>query len=101
MFLVGDLWKLTAGNVQQAIQGKNTNFGREAVGNLGRYTPIVSSLWYTRAAYRRVMLDQLQYLADPEAHKNFRKQEQRLRDEARQGMWWRPGEILPDRAPAP
>lgn len=98
--MVGDLSKLTIGNLQQAIQGKNTNVGREAVNTLGRYTPIASSLWYTRAAYRRVVLDQLQYLADPEAHKSFREQEQRLRSETKQGMWWRPGEVLPDRAPA-
>jgi hypothetical protein len=97
--LAGDLWKLTAGNLQQAIQGKTTNVGREAVNKLGRYTPVLSSLWYERAAYRRVILDQLQYLADPEAHRNFREQEQRLRSETGQGMWWRPGEVMPDRAP--
>ncbi|WP_210419194.1 hypothetical protein, partial [Bradyrhizobium sp. NAS80.1] len=98
--LVGDLWKLTAGNVQQLVQGKPTNIGRETVNTLGRYTPVLSSLWYLRAAYRRVVLDQLQYLTDPDAHKSFREQEQRLQNETRQGMWWAPGEILPRRAPA-
>lgn len=98
--LAGDLLKLTAGNVQQLIQGKPTNAGREAVNTLGRYAPIASSLWYMRAAYRRVVLDQLQYLLDPEAHSNFRQQEQRLRSETGQGMWWSPGEVAPHRAPA-
>jgi hypothetical protein len=75
-------------------------FGREVVNTVGRYTPVVSSLWYTRAAYRNILLDQLQYLTDPEAHKNFRERGQRLRNETRQGMWWKPCEVVPDRLPA-
>lgn len=97
---INDLMKLTAGNAQQLVQGKDTHLGRETVNTLGRYAPVLSSLWYMRAAYRRVALDQLQYLLDPEAHKNFREQEQRLRTETKQGMWWKPGSIVPDRAPA-
>jgi hypothetical protein len=96
---VNDLMHLTVGNVQKAVAGKNTHVGREAVNTLGRYAPVASSLWYTRAGYRRVVLDQLQYLLDPEAHKNFREQEQRLHTETRQGMWWRPGDITPSRLP--
>jgi hypothetical protein len=98
--LANDVGKLTIGNVQQAVQGKKTNIGREAVNTLGRYTPVVGSLWYMRGAYRRVVLDQLQYLSDPEAHKNFREQETRLRNETRQGLWWKPGDLAPARAPA-
>jgi len=97
---LNDLIKLTAGNAQQLVQGKNTQTGREGANALGRYTPVLSSMWYLRQAYRRVFLDQLQYLVDPEAHKNFREQEQKLRTETKQGMWWRPGEITPARAPA-
>lgn len=95
-----DLLQLTIGNLQQAIQGKKTNAGRELVNTLGRYAPVVSSMWYLRGAYRRVFLDQLQYLLDPEAHKNWREQEQRLHTETRQGLWWRGGEISPHRLPA-
>jgi hypothetical protein len=98
--LATDISKLTVGNVQQAIQGKPTHLGREAVNKVGRYVPVASSLWYARAAYRRVVLDQLQYLTDPEAHKNFREQEQKLRTETGQGMWWKPGDLTPSRAPA-
>lgn len=98
--LGNDLWKLAVGNAQKVIQGKKTSIGREAVNTLGRYSPIASSLWYTRAAYRRVVLDQLLYLTDGEAHKNFREQQQRLHRETRQGFWWAPGQIAPDRAPS-
>lgn len=94
-----DLWKLGAGNLQQLIQGKPTKAGREALNFTGRYTPVLGSLWQTRAAYRRVILDQLDYLVDPEAHKYFREQESRLRRETGQAWWWRPGAALPERAP--
>jgi hypothetical protein len=97
--LAVDSWKLAGGNAMELIQGKNTHAGREAVNFAGRYTPVLSSLWYTRAAYRRVMLDQLQYALDPEAHKNFREAEQRLRREYDQEYFWHPGEIAPARAP--
>ena len=98
--LVNDLSRLTIGNAQELMQGKNTHIAREGINMAGRYTPVVGSLWYTRAAYRRVFLDQLQYLTDPDAHKNFREQEQKLRSETRQGFYWKPGAIVPDRAPA-
>lgn len=96
---LSDISKLTVGNIQQAIQGKKTNAGREAVNFVGRYTPVASSLWYTRLGYRRVFLDQLQYLADPEAHKAFRDAQRRTMRETHQGYWWPPGEAAPARAP--
>ncbi len=87
-------------NAQKLSQGKPTHIGREAVNLAGRYTPVLSSLLVTREAYRRMFLDQLQYLADPEAHKNFREQEQRLRRDTRQEFFWPPGQMAPERAPA-
>lgn len=85
--------------MQKGVEGKKTNPGREAVKFIGRYTPIVSTLPYTRMAYRRMFLDQLQYLVDPEAHKAFRQQEQKLKNETGQGFYWRSGETSPSRAP--
>ena len=43
--------------------------------------PVVSTLPYTRLVYQRMFLDQLQYLTDPDAHKFFREQEQRMKRE--------------------
>jgi hypothetical protein len=97
--LISDAFKLTVGNAQQAIQGKKTNIGRETVRTVGKYVPIVSTLPYTRAAYQRMFLDQLQYLADPEASKYFHEQSQRMRHETGQGYFWPPGETQPTRGP--
>ncbi|WP_398468512.1 hypothetical protein [Tardiphaga sp.] len=97
--LVTDLFKLTVGNARQAILGKDTNFGREAVQFAGRYMPIVSSAWQARLAWKRLVLDQLQYQVDPNAHRRWREEERKALREHGQGYWWRPGEPVPDRAP--
>ncbi len=70
----------------------------EALKFMARYTPLVN-LWYTRAAWNRVVVDQLQFLTDPNAHRKMRERERRLQREGGQGMFWRPGELAPDRAP--
>jgi hypothetical protein len=70
----------------------------EALKFLQRYTPLVN-LWYTRAAWNRVVIDQLQFLSDPNAHKKMRDRQSRLQREQGQAMFWRPGELAPDRGP--
>lgn len=98
--LASDLMGATAGNAQELAKGDATNAGREVIALASKWTPLASSLWYTRAAYRRVLLDQLSHATDPEAHRRFRAQERNLYRERSQEFWWRPGEPLPERAPA-
>lgn len=62
-------------------------------------TPFLTTAWWARAAFNRVIMDQAQYLVDPKAHQAFRAQEQRIRKDTGQGHWWRPGELTPDRLP--
>lgn len=93
-----DLRKLTIGNVVQAAQGEDTNASRELIKFAGRYTP-GSSLWYSRLALERMVLDQLQLYADPKARSNMKRLESRFRREYGQKYWWRPGKESPDRAP--
>lgn len=62
-------------------------------------TPVLSTHWALKAGFNRLILDQLQYLADPNAHKAMRAQEMRIRRDTHQGYWWRPGEVTPDRLP--
>ncbi|MDP3554822.1 hypothetical protein [Methylocystis sp.] len=70
-----------------------------AVKFLRNNTPLLSTHWALRAAYNRLLLDQLQFMADPEAHDKMRKMESRVRRETGQGFWWRPGETTPARLP--
>lgn len=92
---------LTIGNAIEFAEGKErTNIGRESVRALKEMTP-GSSLWYARLAWERVVLDQLQWLADRDAHQAFRRRLDQTRRERGNDYWWQPGETTPRRAPVP
>ena len=93
-----DVRKLTIGNLVEASQGKDTNAARELIRFAARYTP-GSSLWYTRLGLERMVIDQLQLMADPKARSNMRRIESRYRREFGQKYWWKPGETAPSRSP--
>jgi hypothetical protein len=95
--LAEDVLKLTMGNVQQAIEGEDTNFASDMVRFAGRYTP-GSSLWYSRLALERGILNQLEQMADPKAARKFRNIERKYAREYNQSYWWRPGSAAPDRS---
>jgi hypothetical protein len=89
---------LTFGNVQQVLQGKPTHFGREGVRFLRQNTPL-ATMWYTRLAYERVLLDQVQKMVDPEAPQAFARAINSRRREYRQEFFWQPGDSAPQRSP--
>lgn len=93
-----NLRELTLGNVQQVLQGKKTHFGRELVKALRMNTP-GGNLPFIGLAYQRMVIDQLQWMADPEAAQAFRKQVHQRQKDYHQGFWWSPGEATPRRAP--
>lgn len=95
----GDLAALTLGNVQEAAQGKDTHFGRELAQFAGKNVPFVSSAWYTKLVWERIVTDQLQRLLDPEAHAAFRRRAQDARSKRHTEHWWAPGETTPSRGP--
>jgi hypothetical protein len=84
------------------FEGKKTpgqKLAAGAINLLRNNTPVASTHWALRAAYNRILLDQLQYLADPAARSEWQRAESRLRKETAQGMWWPRGEAAPTRAP--
>lgn len=97
--VVAGALSLTSGNAARFLQGDNTNAGREAVRFLGQNTPGGSN-WYLRLAYERLVLDELQRLADPEAHAAFRRKVGQQRTNYGNEFWWQPGERGPRRGPA-
>lgn len=94
-----DLWNLTAGNIIQLAAGDDTNFSREMLRFIGQNTPVLSTLWYLRAGYQRVVIDQLEAATDPEAHRAFRREQNWYRNTYGNEMWWPPGQTSPDRGP--
>lgn len=96
--LVNDAFKLTVGNVQEAVRGEDTNAGGELVRFLAQNTP-GSSLWYARLAFEREVIDQLELAADPRARARMQRvQRERFKDYG-QRYWWRPGQTAPSRGP--
>lgn len=94
-----DLLKLSIGNLRELGEGKErTNFGREAVNFLKTNTP-GQSLWFARLAWERLFFDQLQYLADPEAHTSWQRRMQHRKTEFGNEFWWKPGQTAPARGP--
>ena len=96
--LVDDLAKLSIGNLQKFVSGKDTNISADMIQFLRRYTP-GSSVWYIRGVYERAILDQLQKMMDPKAYKKFRNQMKKRQKDYGQSYWWKPGSATPDSAP--
>ena len=93
-----DVRKLTIGNVTQAIKGEDTNAASEFINFAARYTP-GSSLWYSRLALERMVIDQSKMWVDPSTKTKMKRLESRYKRENGQNYWWRPGKVTPERAP--
>ena len=89
---------LFIGNLAQLAAGEETKFGRELI-NFARGNIPGSNIFYIRLAWERMVLDQLQYLVDPEANKAFKRKQQFFDREFGQQYFWKPGEALPQRGP--
>ena len=92
-----DVSRLTLGNLYQAINGEDTDIVDESIKFLSRYTP-GSSLWYSRLAMERLVVDQLRLWNDPrKAKKSFRTVSKRYKKNYGQKYWWKAGETSPNR----
>lgn len=92
--LAGKALRKAADGEAETIPGDVLKLGR-------RYVPVVSSMFYTRAAWNRIVMDQLQHMIDPDAYQSFHRQMKNLNREYGQEYFWRPGEMGPQRAPEP
>lgn len=95
---IGDLLKLGVGLAQKAVDPeKEANPGAEAINLLQRYTP-GQSIWYSRLAFQRLILDQLQQEIDPDYAQSWDRMEKRARA-ADQEYWWARGQLAPEESP--
>lgn len=77
----GDVVGVAASNINAAVQGKNTSVGRDVARMQAKYTPFLSSAWYARTAYSRLVSDNVAAFLDPEAELLFRRRlKQQIRD---------------------
>jgi hypothetical protein len=91
--------RLTLGNTGEAFEGKNTNFASEAE-KLARDNLPGGSLWYAKLGVGRLLLDQLDEVADPKINARRARMAKSAQEQGTQ-FWWAPGETQPRRAPAP
>jgi hypothetical protein len=85
--LTEEAFKLTQGNVVEAMQGKDTNIGAEAVRFVKGNTP-GASLWYAKAALDHLIFHQMQEYFSPGY---LAQMERRAQQEFGQTFWWQPG----------
>jgi len=91
-----DLYELTKGNVDEAIAGKDTHLGAEALRFARSHAPFVN-LWYSKAALDHAGLHALQESMSPGYLSRIRS---KARKDWGQDYWWEPGTGMPDRAPS-
>lgn len=107
--LVGDAWALTGGNALEIggaiADGKSlgeavdkARIGRDASRMVRSYNPL-GSLWWSRAAFNRLVADNLQRALDPEAEEDFARRAKRMQKETGQDQWWPQGQMAPERLP--
>lgn len=96
---LGDAIQPIAANTMALVKGEDTRLGRDVAGLVQKYTPFLSSAWYGRAAYNRIVTDELSKFLDPEAEVAMRRRIKRQQTEYGTQPWWAPGEFLPGRAP--
>jgi hypothetical protein len=92
---IDDAVQLTIGNVMQLASGEKSNAGKELAAFIQRYTP-GSTLWYTRLAFERLIIDTLERLINPDFDADNRRKERNLKNRTGQEYWWSPGEITPN-----
>lgn len=96
---VDDLSGLVIGEPAKMLRGEDANPGRAALKVIKGNTPVVGSLFYTRLAYERILLDTLQQAIDPKAGEAFTRMDG-YAEEQGTDYFWGPGEGL-DEARAP
>jgi len=93
------MWRVFWDHIDGAQNPEQMQLGRQGIKFLQRWTPVLSSHWATRAAYRRIILDQLQWLVDPTADKSFKAQASQARQHGGAQFYWPPGQAQPTRRP--
>lgn len=104
---IGQLNRVAGASIGQAIgfverdrdkygQLKDVKTGRKIVRALKGLTP-GASIWWARLAMERLVFDEVQRLADPDAQDAFDRAISRQENDMNSGFWWAPGTNAPQR----
>ncbi len=89
--LFADVQKLTTGNIQQSLEGRDPKFAAEALQMAKNYTPLMN-LWYTRLALDHLLFFHLQEAANP----GYLRRMRRRVEKQGQSFWYDPSDNMPD-----
>lgn len=92
---MADLYDLTKGNIDEALAGKETHAGAEAVRFTRSHVPYVN-LWYGRAAFDHLLMHSVQENLSPGY---LARMKAKAHTDWQQDYWWQPGDAMPNRAP--
>lgn len=81
------------------IDKQDTDFSLQMFRMAKRNVPVASSLWYTRLALERLLLDHMERFIDPKFDNRMRKFEREMQKKKGQEFWWKPGTYAPERTP--
>jgi hypothetical protein len=99
--LISDVQRLTAGNVEQAMDGKkrkktaSQDFAGDAIQFTKNYAPLMN-LWYTRLALDHLLFFHAQEAVNPGY---LKRMERRTKHENNQTFWWNPSDAMPQGLP--
>jgi hypothetical protein len=89
--MITDIQKLTVGNVEDALAGKDPHIAADSIQFAKNYTPLMN-LWYTRLALDHLLFFHVQEAANPGY---LRRMEKRTKSQNNQTLWWNPTDSLP------
>lgn len=92
---LADVYELTKGNIDEALAGKDTHAGAEALRFAKSHTPYVN-LWYAKAALDHMILHSVQENLSPGY---LDRQKSKAYKDWEQEFWWQPGQAEPNRGP--
>lgn len=90
---IGNIVRLLRAPIAEEPEKEVSQIVRRSIDYVGRYTPVLPTHPATRAAWRRMFVDQLQWIADPLSDQRFKRQRSQHKG------WWMPGDFTPRRAP--
>ena len=93
--LFDDIMSATKGNLDKMSEGKDMDVGRDLFKVMKRNIPL-GNLWYTRLAFERLLLDNMERLIDPKFDSRVGKYRIKMAKETGQKFWWRPGKLAPE-----
>jgi hypothetical protein len=96
--LVDDLLRLTGANISANARDKDAHWGADLARFVRKNIP-GSTIWYSRLALDRLVLDQLETQINPDYAARFARMEDRAMNDYQQQFWWSPGRAEPRRAP--